>query len=382
MNKILFLLVMVTAFVACSDDEGQNITGINLDKTSLDLHIDDSYKFKVITTPENMNLTDCIWSSSNPEVVSVQQNGTVYAVSLGNATISVVSSGNANLKSSCTVHVLQVEAESIEIKDTIKLEVQEEKSLDWKILPDNTTFKNIVWSIENSSIASIDEKGKVKGIQLGETKVIATIKDTKISDTCIVKIIPTSVTGIECDGYINVLIGGSDTINVSIKPDYATNKNIMWESMDENIASVINGKVYAKNLGFTTIKVVSEDGGFEDRCMVSVIEIDQLVTATTRFGTEGSTSTMIYSYLKTIISTNCDEYIYINSIILMDENSIAKDAETNIGFVNNYTHKFITQIHTGSNIETFPAEGWKVKIDYTWNGKEYTQTVINKGRYQ
>lgn len=377
MKKVLFLLVMVAAFVACSDDDSQNITGISLDKTSLDLYIGDSYVFKIITTPENMPVSDCIWSSSNTKVVSVQPNGAIDAISLGSATINVISSENSSLKSSCIVNVLPINAESIEINDTIKLEVQEEKTISYEILPHNTTFKNIDWYIEDSSIASVDNNGKVKGIKLGETKIIATIKDTKISDTCVLKIIPTLVTGIECDKNIKILIGSTDKVNASIIPDNATNKNIIWESLNENIVSVINGNITANNMGTSTIKVVSEDGGFEDQCTVNVVEIDQFVTASASVGTEGSTNTGFYSYLRLDFATNTNQDVNIGAIVLMDENSVVKDSKTNIGNQNTYSIKFVTKNHAGTSFETFPAQGWKVKIDYAWNGKNYTKTVVN-----
>lgn len=378
MKKVLFLLVMVAAFVACSkDDDSQNITLISLDKTSLDLNINDSYAFKIITTPDNMTITDCIWSSSNTDVVSVQQNGTIHAISLGSATIDVIIPENSSLKSSCIVNVLPINAESIEVNDTIKLEVQEEKILGCKILPDNTTQKNIVWEVEDSSIALVDENGKVKGCKLGETKVIATVKDSKISDTCIVKIVPTLVTGIECDKYRKILIGSIDIINASIIPSNATNKNIIWESGDESIVSVINGNITPKNTGTTTIKVISQDGGFQDECTVNVVEIDQFVTAVTSVGTEGSTNTGFNSYLYLKFATNTNQDVKIGAIVLMDQNNVVKDSRTNIGSQNSYSIKFVTKNHSGTSFETFPAIGWKVRIDYAWNGKNYVKNVVN-----
>ena len=55
-------------------------------------------------------------------------------------------------------------------------------------------------------------------------------------------------------------IGQQETLIATIKPENASNKHIIWKSDNENIATVIDGKVTAVAEGKTTITVTTQDG--------------------------------------------------------------------------------------------------------------------------
>ena len=65
-------------------------------------------------------------------------------------------------------------------------------------------------------------------------------------------------------------VGKSAILNIEILPEDATNKEIVWESENDNIASVSNGIVTANNAGNTIINVKSKDGKASTKCFVYV----------------------------------------------------------------------------------------------------------------
>ena len=72
---------------------------------------------------------------------------------------------------------------------------------------------------------------------------------------------------------VTLNIGETTTLQATITPDNATNKNVTWTSEDSDIASVDkDGKVTAKKVGKTTITVTTEDGQKIATCEVTVIE--------------------------------------------------------------------------------------------------------------
>ena len=90
------------------------------------------------------------------------------------------------------------------------------------------------------------------------------------------------VEGIELDKEQVALIKGETaTLIASIKPDAATNKEVVWMSTNENVATVANGVITAVATGQATIKVTTVEGGFVAECVVVVtnplkqITIDQ-----------------------------------------------------------------------------------------------------------
>lgn len=83
----------------------QHVETISLDKTNLQLYVGKTATLAVTVSPSNANNLAVIWSSSNPEVASVNENGVVTAISEGNATITA-SSVDGNKTATCAVSVV------------------------------------------------------------------------------------------------------------------------------------------------------------------------------------------------------------------------------------------------------------------------------------
>lgn len=83
----------------------------------------------------------------------------------------------------------------------------------------------------------------------------------------------TSVTGIELnENEIKLMVGAEYTITASILPADATNKKIIWRSINPDIAKVTNGVVTALAEGEATVLAITEDGNRTAMCIVTVIE--------------------------------------------------------------------------------------------------------------
>ena len=89
------------------------------------------------------------------------------------------------------------------------------------------------------------------------------------------------VEGIELD-KTEITLGDAgktqEQLKVIFTPSYATNKHVGWSSDDEAVATVDeNGLVTAVAVGETTIRVKTEDGGFEATCAVKVEHMNYLL---------------------------------------------------------------------------------------------------------
>ena len=85
----------------------QGVTGITLDKTSVSIAPGSTTQLTATVSPDNAYDKSVTWSSSNTAVATVDNNGKVTAVADGTATITVQSVSNSNVKSTCTVKVIQ-----------------------------------------------------------------------------------------------------------------------------------------------------------------------------------------------------------------------------------------------------------------------------------
>lgn len=71
-----------------------------------------------------------------------------------------------------------------------------------------------------------------------------------------------------------ITVGSSSTINATVMPLDATNKNLVWSSANTSVASVENGVVTGVGVGQTTITVTSTDGSnISATCSVTVEEV-------------------------------------------------------------------------------------------------------------
>ena len=82
------------------------------------------------------------------------------------------------------------------------------------------------------------------------------------------------------ESAIEMHVGESRVLQVTITPADAGNKNVRWSSSNKTVASVEDGEITAHKTGETTISVTSEDGGYKVSCMVTVVEVQNPVGPT------------------------------------------------------------------------------------------------------
>lgn len=83
----------------------------------------------------------------------------------------------------------------------------------------------------------------------------------------------TEVSGISLNmTNMSLAKGVTLTLTATVSPSTATDKTVIWKSDDENIATVVDGKVTGKSVGTTTITATTKDGNYSATCKVTVTE--------------------------------------------------------------------------------------------------------------
>ena len=80
------------------------VTGVELDKTELELTVNDTAKLTATVTPANADNAKVSWTSSDETVAIVDKNGNVTAVGAGTATVTVTTE-DGGFTATCTVTV-------------------------------------------------------------------------------------------------------------------------------------------------------------------------------------------------------------------------------------------------------------------------------------
>ena len=86
---------------------GIETTNITLNKEQLTLGVNEIYQLTATITPDDATDKTVIWSTSDESVVTVDENGVLRSVALGNATITATANGAGGIKAECAVTITE-----------------------------------------------------------------------------------------------------------------------------------------------------------------------------------------------------------------------------------------------------------------------------------
>ena len=251
-----------------------SVTGVSLDTTSKSLYIGDSFTLTPTISPDNATNKSVTWSSSKESVATVD-NGTVTAVGEGTTTITVTTAdGGKTAKCEVIVNPIKVTGVSLD-KLTLSLNVGETSTLNANVTPTDATNKNVTWTTTNSSIATVSN-GVVTAVGVGSATIKVTTVDGSKTASCEVTVSPIKVTSVTLSSEtLSLVKGDQETLTAEVLPLTATNKELVWTSSKEDVATVNNGVITAVGVGETTIKASATDGSnIYDTCVVTVTEVE------------------------------------------------------------------------------------------------------------
>ena len=234
-------------------------------------------KFVIVPTvlPNDAPDKSVTFMSSDPTIATVDENGVVSALVGGECQI-VVTTNESGLKATCTIKVKEY-VESIKISGNPKnLNVNNSVNLKVTVGKETASNKAVVWRSSNTSIATVDQSGKVTGVKPGNVVITATAADGGgVSDSVVIRVI-NPVTSISLSkSKITVYVGDTYNLQATITPPNASIKNLVWTSDDESVAKVYSdGDVVGVTPGRTVVHATSTDGNeVVANCTVIVKEI-------------------------------------------------------------------------------------------------------------
>lgn len=233
--------------------------------------------------PTEATYKSIIWRSSNEEIATVSDNGLVSAGSqLGTTTI--IASNPDEVSGNIDITVIETPVESITIlSPTATIYSGDMVEFKVDLQPSNATEKSVVWTIENEDILSripvLSDKNLLscEARMPGFTTITATANNG-ISATISVEVKPILVEQIVLNSMPQTMnVGEKTKIQVSILPENANNKSLIWK-YDQNIISINEDMIVtALKAGSTEITAFTSDGS--DVKVTSQLEVKQPVTS-------------------------------------------------------------------------------------------------------
>ena len=159
------------------------VSKIILNKTKIEMTVGKTYSdLMVKVEPSDATNKNVVWSSSNPKVAVVDNQGKVTAVGKGEAVITAKSSDNGSVFGSCTVVVSYKVSLSLNC-GTQMVVVGNSLTAKATVSPSSAN-QGVSWSSSNTKIATVSN-GKIVGKAIGTANITATsLEDKTKSQTC------------------------------------------------------------------------------------------------------------------------------------------------------------------------------------------------------
>ena len=139
------------------------------------------------------------------------------------------------------------------VKSSINLFVGDKEKLEYTITPADATNQEVTWDSDKTDFATVSGNGTVTAVAPGSAKITVTTDDGDFTDFVTVNVTQSvPVEGITLNKTsVTLTIFAQEKITCTVTPNNATNKAVIWESDNEDVATVDeDGTITA--VGFTT----------------------------------------------------------------------------------------------------------------------------------
>ena len=151
------------------------VSAIELSESEKTVFVGDTFTITATVKPEDAFNRTVTWSSSDPSIATVDENGTVTAIAKGEAIITAESADG--VKAECKVTV-EKKVAAIELSESEKtVFVGDTFTITATVKPEDAFNRTVTWSSSDPSIATVDENGTVTAIAKGEAIIIAESAD-------------------------------------------------------------------------------------------------------------------------------------------------------------------------------------------------------------
>jgi len=328
------------------------------------LYINQSRAINVIQEPADLART-LVWSSSNTNVVAVDQSGNIKGISQGMSTVTVNTADGKGRAAQIGIFVPEPtdidmnywdNDREITLGETSTIRV--ERYIPYRYETDMEM--PTTWSSSDSSVISIesadDNGATVKANKLGKATITATTPDTGNAsiEIEVIRPEPESIK-IDQSGPIKLYLGQKYSLSATLTPVEAEAR-LTWSSDDEGIATVEqDGMVTAVEPGETEIYVETYNDSYGD--IDDSIDIHVLIPP------------------KKIALSKSEATLAVGDTLTLKKTLTPEDAET--GFTWSSSRPSVATVSKKGKVTALKTGTTKITV-VTDNGKKASATITVK----
>ena len=272
---------------------------IKLGNSTYEMNINKEKVIVATVLPSAASNKRLVWSSSNEEVATVDNEGRVHSITAGETIIKAMATDGTGVFAEAKVIVQAIKVTNITLtKQTLDVHIGEKFYISYSIYPSNASFKQISYEIANKDILSVDENGQFTPLDVGYTTVKLQTTNPEVSATCTINIKDLTIAGFEFkDDEIALHPGEVHTLEPNYYPKSAAILPTTYASSNPDVATVDNnGLVTAVKKGTTKITARTSRGGYSDYIDISVTDTNVLNKTPLKYSYKNKFDNCAYGY--------------------------------------------------------------------------------------
>lgn len=216
--------------------------------------IGETFRYTATVVPASAENPEVSWSTDNPSVATVGEDGTVTAKGKGSCKVIATATDGTGKSGYAIVEVDTYKfPQSITVSpESAEIFIGESVALTTTVLPEAADDRDVIWKSSNESIATVDADGKVTGISEGSALIIGCTKANNLMDTAKV--------------YVKRKLFSLGDIPIVLYPDYNSPHEITWKSQPdctpELTLTVVDGDPYGARIEGK--KIVAHNNGTKE----------------------------------------------------------------------------------------------------------------------
>lgn len=202
MKKLSVVMIALAAVIAVagtgiSVEAAKKPTKMTLKATSKTVDVKGKVTVSVKSVSPAKASKSVTWKSSNKKIAKVNSKGVVTGLKKGTVKITATSKVNKKVKKSVTIKVKDLKPTSVSLnKSTSSLNPGSTVTLKATVKPVGLYNKGVTWTSSNTSVATVDSKGKVTAKAFGTTTITVKTKESGKKAKCTVTVRKVSTDGV------------------------------------------------------------------------------------------------------------------------------------------------------------------------------------------
>lgn len=145
---------------------------VSIDNLITQMKLGDIYKLEAKVLPEDATYKELQYETSNPEILTVNDDGNLIANSIGKATI-LIKDYKSNLLKEIEIEVTKIPVEKITLDDKeVTLGKGQTYIINSKVEPVEATYTDVEWVSSDTSVVKIENR-KITAVGIGTAKITA-----------------------------------------------------------------------------------------------------------------------------------------------------------------------------------------------------------------